>query len=474
MLGLLAVVVMAFAYVVTSRLNAGQPGGVDRAHNAKVLNQAKQALIGWMAMNAVGTDQNPGRLPCPEAPGNFGDPAQEGIAAPSCAGSLPAVGRLPWRTLGLDRLVDSAGEPLWYAVSPGWKLPNSTETLVINPDSIGQLSLEGGEAVALVIAPGPAIAAQAGTGCTAWTQTRPAAGPPDLRNYLECENATSPADAVFVANRPGQSFNDQVLRVSAADVMPALEAAIAERVQREIAPRIRSVFRLDSSSPPRWIAAPSGATTGGSTFVSSTTVPLYPYAAPFADPGPGSGTSDYRGASGTFQGLLPFNQTRGCTASSSNPRCLPSLVGFNPYPDSSNAWHAEEVLGYGYIMWQNCSESADARLCEGRYHEYDTDPTRPIRIQMTSTFANVAMGLRALDSTRLLIEARDDGSSGAWVNVSPAYRAEMNDGSVSGRPRGSVTIRFWGTLPNIDAMGWGTQADFRIRIERAMIGDHAC
>jgi hypothetical protein len=48
----------------------------------------------------------------------------------------------------------------------------------------------------------------------------------------------------------------------------------------------------------------------------------------------------------------------------------------------------------------------------------------------------------------------------------------MNDGSVAGKPRGSVTIRFWATLPNIDATGWGSYADYRIRIDRAVIGDH--
>jgi hypothetical protein len=38
---------------------------------------------------------------------------------------------------------------------------------------------------------------------------------------------------------------------------------------------------------------------------------------------------------------------------------------------------------------------------------------------------------------------------------------------------GSVTITFGATLPNINAMGWDTYADFRIRIERAVIDDHA-
>ncbi|MDH5212138.1 MAG: hypothetical protein OEW96_10765, partial [Betaproteobacteria bacterium] len=157
LLAFLAIAVMVFAYVLTSRLNAAsQFVGIDRDHNAKVLSQAKQALIGWLAMNAAGTDSDPGRLPCPEAPGDF-NTVNEGRAAGNC--TLPAVGRLPWRTLGLDKLVDAAGEPLWYVVSPGWALPCGTCNTVINADSIGQLALDGvpNAAVALIIAPGPAL-----------------------------------------------------------------------------------------------------------------------------------------------------------------------------------------------------------------------------------------------------------------------------------------------------------------------------
>jgi len=54
----------------------------------------------------------------------------------------------------------------------------------------------------------------------------------------------------------------------------------------------------------------------------------------------------------------------------------------------------------------------------------------------------------------------------------------MNDGTTTlpdGTlpPRGSATIRFRATLPNIDANGWVTLADFRIRINRAVFDDHA-
>src|SRR5688572_30473910 len=103
---MLVVLVLAGTYAVVDRLNAATTTKpARRDHNARVLNQAKQALIGYVAMRAgQAGEQDPGSLPCPEAPANYGNPAQEGIAAPNCA--APAVGRLPWRTLGLDRLAD--------------------------------------------------------------------------------------------------------------------------------------------------------------------------------------------------------------------------------------------------------------------------------------------------------------------------------------------------------------------------------
>ena len=440
LLAMVAIVVMGVSYTLVSRLNAASRFiAVDREYNGKVLNQAKQALIGFVAQQAaLAAQNNPGGLPCPEAPGNFGT-SNEGIAAGNC--TLPAVGRLPWRTLGLDKLVDAAAEPLWYVVSAGWALPCSTCTTVINSDSPGQITVDGAAnaAVALIIAPGPAVGAQACGGSPAWVQSRPTAGPPDLRNYVECTNATSPADATFATSSPGNTFNDQVLQVTTADLLPALEAAIADRVRREIAPAlVTASFDLDSNSPRRWVT-------------STTNAPIYPYAAPFANPG----TSLYRGEVGTYQGLLPVNQAQGFVAYQATPA------------------DAVETLGNGYIMSQSCYwEAAEAYVCEGAYHEDDVDPTLPMRIQMTATFTNVAMGLRSLQTANLQVQAANDSTTDPWIDLTPSYRAEMNDGSVAGKPRGSVTIRFWAALPNIDAMGWETWANYRIRIDRAVIGDH--
>lgn len=449
LLGLLAVAVMVFAYVLTSRLNAAsQFVGIDREHNAKMLARAKHALVGYMAQQAaLAGENNPGHLPCPEAPANFGT-SNEGIEAAFCA--VPAVGRLPWRTLGLDKLVDSAGEPLWYAVSNGWHRPNSTTNLTINSDSPGQLTLDGAanDAVALIIAPGPAIVVQAGGGCAAWAQNRPAAGAPDLRNYLECGNATGN----FVTSAPGNTFNDQLLRVTTAHVLPALEAAIADRMQREIAPALKAAAYTST----QYSGIPAG-------------VPLYSYPVPFADPT----TSNYQGVAGlpNPQGLLPFNQINGaCTAP---PPCTTLPVS---HP------HSVRSTLYGYLLSYSCSTSATEILCQGQYHEDDTDPTRNVRIEMAATFSDVAKGFRALAASPVsntLVEARDNGSTSAWVTPSPTIvQIKMNDGATTlpdGTlpPRGSVTIRFHATLPNIDANGWDTYADFRIRINRAVFDDHA-
>jgi hypothetical protein len=369
LMALLAVAVMVFAYVLTSRLNAASRFvGIDREHNATVLARAKRALIGYMAQRAsLSTENNPGRLPCPEAPAFFGDPAQEGIAAGNC--TLPAVGRLPWRTLGIEMLVDAAGEPLWYAVSPGWALPSAGATLTINSDSMGQLSLEGAanDAVALIVAPGPAMTVLAGGTCTAWSQSRPVTGPPDLRNYLECGNTTGN----FVTNSPGNTFNDQVLRVAAADVIPALEAAVADRMQREIAPALRSVY-------------------GSAQWGTSAGNPLYPFAARFDSPHPG--TSQYLGEDGRYQGLLPFNSSSATCGA--DPRCTTSFVSWNTAV-APTVSISGEISGSGSCTFPTPTTAR----CTGSYLAIT-----PVTLRMTVRANNVAMALRQLDPSKLTIE----------------------------------------------------------------------
>jgi hypothetical protein len=344
LLTLLAVVILALGFMIVRH-----PGALDgfaaakQSRNGQVLGTAKQALIGYVAQQATyAAENNPGRLPCPESPGDYGT-ANEGRAAGNC--TLPAVGRLPWRTLGIDKLVDAAGEPLWYVVSTGWALSNGTApplTTFINSNTAGQLNIDGAanDAIALIIAPGPAFNAAAAGPCAAWNQVRPTAGAPDVRNYLECENADSDAGGVFVTAGPRGSFNDQVLRVTTGDLMPALEAAIGYRIERDIAPQIRQVY----TSANGW-TVPVGSA-------------LFPFAAQFSnpeasidpDPDPGPPTradrSIYRGTLGTHQGLAPL------------ARHVPGTITWiNPAGAS-----ALRIGGPGLITLQSCAASTSTRL----------------------------------------------------------------------------------------------------------------
>lgn len=464
---MLMVLAMGSTWYLVSRLNneTVTAAALRKERDAQVLNRAKQALIGYIAAQALNSgEDNPGALPCPEAAGYFDNPSQEGQTAASC--TLPKVGRFPWRTIGTEKLLDSAGEPLWYVVSPGWAVTSAGANTTINSNSVGQLTVDGAAnaAVALIIAPGPAFSVPACGANAAISQTRPTTGTPDWRNYLECENATFPApDATFVTSGPSGSFNDQVVRVTVAELMPALEAAIAKRVERDIVPQLKTVF-----------AGPSWGLPAGSR--------MYPFAAPFGpafpNPGPGAGTSTYAGVYGTYAGLLPFNQVN-CTADANNPRCLPgsaliSWLTFSPAPTAYDAGN------WGYIQSQSCWwESGNAaRVCEGEYHESDlnpgvfpyTDTSVPgnlgMRIEMQVALRNVAMGLRRFDTTRMQIDARNDGSA-SWISQPVSYAVSLNSWD------GSATITFWADLPNIDKMGWGTWAQYRIRIERLVVNDHA-
>src|SRR6267142_1734516 len=331
---------MGAAWFTVRRLNAMSSDYTiaNRTQNAAVLARAKQALMGYVAHQAaISGENNPGAFPCPEAPGSFNSSAgTDGkTQTPSCA--LPAVGRFPWRTIGSEQFVDAAGEPLWYVVASGWSKPGplATDTTTINSNCNdptsgltcwnGQLTVDGvpNAAVALIIAPGAPITVPAGA-CAAWAQTRPNAPPPDLRNYLECENASSPADASFVTTGPAGSFNDQVIKITAAEILPLIEGAVADRFQQEFAPLMRTAH------------------SGGGVWP---VTPALPFAATFGDPTVNPGNK-LQGAAATLGGLLPATYSYvgtctcggpapcvcpappACTVAPADPRCDPAFVSW--------------------------------------------------------------------------------------------------------------------------------------------------
>ncbi|HVB49234.1 MAG TPA: hypothetical protein VNF69_12660 [Burkholderiales bacterium] len=340
---LMLVVVLGVSWMLVSAMSSWlNPAATNPGINGKVLGEAKAALLGYVALDAM-SDNNPGSLPCPE-PGAYVGTANEGIAAGNC--TLPAVGRLPWRTLGLDKLVDASGQPLWYVVSPAWALASTTAApLTINFSGQGQLTVDGQAkaAVALIIAPGAPLAVQASANCTARTQTRNTT-PPDYRDYLECQNATYPANATapgFATSGPTGSFNDQVLKVTSADVMRVLEGPIAERIQRDIVPLIASAAQ----------AMPGG----------SASVPKFPLAAAWGNPT----TASYTGVASTYGGLLPIARSRktclitdpGCDTTLLSEPCVP---GTDAQCDLSSGvrWAIGSGTPATSVNWNNTSATA--------------------------------------------------------------------------------------------------------------------
>ena len=306
------VLILGFAAVLYSRLGKwANATTTTRNANAQVLQQAKAALVGYVVKEVLDLGNDfPGRLPCPESPGNAGT-ASEGIAAGTCSPTFPSnktVGRLPWRTLGLDKLVDTASEPLWYAVSTNWAFDASppAATKMINVGTAtpasGNLTFDGtNNVVAVIFAPGPPLltnpsAAQMAAGCSARNQSRsdrshvPTGGNPDYRDYLECQNASSPVDDTFgvsvVDNATNQVVNDQAVIITASELLNAMQGPLAERLQRTVAPLLSEFGDV-------WIT--------GNKFL--------PYAVPFTAPETNLAANAHCGPSASAQqreGLLPI------------------------------------------------------------------------------------------------------------------------------------------------------------------------
>ncbi len=198
--------------IALSTLN-GARGRLEKERKTQIaLAQARDALIAFAATYK----SLPGRLPCPEDTTLIGTP-NEGNAQNFCSNSSTVIGRLPWRSLGLEHLLDGDSEPLWYVRSPGF---NSAP---INSDTPGQIQIDGvsNSAVALIISPGAPL-----TG-----QSRPlptAASPPAPAQYLDLGNVSGPA---YLSLGTPDSFNDRVLPLTREQLFRAVETRVTGEVR---------------------------------------------------------------------------------------------------------------------------------------------------------------------------------------------------------------------------------------------------
>lgn len=449
LIALLAVIMLGSAWMLMTRLNEGSANFTAqvRARNAEVLKRAKLALIGYVAaQTAKSYEDNPGALPCPEHAWYIDQPTKEGGAGPSVGVSNPgygtgncsSIGRFPWRTIGTEKFVDASGEPLWYVVGPTWRKTSTSTQTFINSTTSGDLTVDGENVVALIIAPGPAMKASAGTTaagatCAARNQVRSApSGTMDPLDYLECYNA---ATLQFSAAGPSASydaqgvlveyFNDQVVPVTAADLLPGIEAAIANRMEREIAPLVTGVYSANSS----WGSLTTLLPMANTFSVASTNANAF------------AGTPAWRG-------LLPLSYAE--TTAGSGTACTPGTTPPNYCEPNFVLWSASGATatlssGSGSIAhWSSsCSvtTATTTTLNCTAYGIWLDGPVPTVNATISATASNAAAALRTFN-TGVTLSGIDTGYTATAALASS----------------GNATVTISGVSPSTNGVNAGVTA----------------
>ena len=228
------IVMAALAYLVSSLAPDLSEARRERK-SQEALAQAREALIGYALryrddqvakdLNSDGDDDRVmyGYLPLPDLGSsrnqNIGC-GQEGCDANTFTGIAfdvngigpSVIGRLPWRTLGIEPLRDGRGECLWLIVSSlHSRIQRSAPPPVLPPmnwDTLGQLDIfvaNGGPAlisalanaherpVAIVFSPGPPLPGQ-NRGDLGGNDVTQCGGNYEAKNYLDPTTATALVD----------------------------------------------------------------------------------------------------------------------------------------------------------------------------------------------------------------------------------------------------------------------------------------
>lgn len=219
--------------------NTGTVNANRQQASEKVMAQAKSALIGWSVLQGdIGSSpstRRPGTLPCPDTD-NSGNQA----ASCSAAGGT-SIGRLPWKTLGIEDLRDAEGERLWYALSNDFRRPGLNNK-VINSDTQGTLQLYASDGASLLTPAGEELAAIIfSAGAPLAGQDR-LAGPNDVANYLEMafsrNNASASGPFISGPIRDAQGgilLNDRAIGISAQELISAIEKRALKEAEKGLA-----------------------------------------------------------------------------------------------------------------------------------------------------------------------------------------------------------------------------------------------
>jgi hypothetical protein len=206
----------------------------DKA-TAAAFADVKLALVGWSAARTpTGALPNarPGELPCP-------DMNNDGFEDGTCVAG--AIGRVPWKTLEIPEPKDAAGETLWYAIAGPFRIftvnndpihSDTKGTLTVYQDSTASAITT--EAVAVLFAPGAALG-QNRDSSTALCSTTGTTIARNLcaANYLETAATVnnSITNGPFISAQSSNTFNDKVVAVTTADLIPIVEQRVAREVR---------------------------------------------------------------------------------------------------------------------------------------------------------------------------------------------------------------------------------------------------
>lgn len=246
---LILIIVGSSTYV--TQLNANNIQAMRDKRTANALVEAKSALLGYAVIvdlddSCTITCSRPGDLPCPDMD-NDGEAETWCGNAAGTTGQAVRLGRLPWKTLGLEDLRDGNGERLWYAVSNSFK--NNTKTLPLNNDTPGTINITdfGGVvsanatgstgAIAVIISAGEPLTRQDGT-----QQLRSIGNVNNAAHYLDNALGEDNADFIdssangfvkgLILDSTGETIlNDQLMVITQKDLFSAVDAKVLKEVK---------------------------------------------------------------------------------------------------------------------------------------------------------------------------------------------------------------------------------------------------
>lgn len=364
---LFVLIALTGVVAVVAVMNLMKVRGADDLEREKAtrdaLARAKQALIAYAVSRMdTGPTEIPALLPCPAvaAPASAND---EGIGSLNCGNKyVSALGRLPWKQLGMEPIRDGHGECLWYLVTGTYK-GGSQPPDILNWDSLGnivvvqrwwdrtgeterEIKLAGvnipSQAVAAIIAPGPSMEGIVSQDRAAAPNTMSCPGNYDATNYLEAgggydNTVTSPIpngnttviNGYVDPQTGGVVVNDRVVFVTREDIYAELLAR-SDFIGSELAPgRIRQLL-IQITDCVATYANQSGVSDKRLLFAAPLTVADYRIAASYAE-------------SAALRGRVPSSSSTSQT-----------LLG-RPYefPTACPHWSAGSFLEKWFNAWKD-------------------------------------------------------------------------------------------------------------------------